>query len=230
MENLQINETEIKTIDAVVTDIETRIARLVVNSQENLTIGGDILAEIKQEIKATEAKHDEYKKPLNLLKDKLAEVFNPRIKQLKALKNMIEKNMLPYQLKIIKEREEFAAEARKKELVLIQERADAALAEAAKTNSEVKLNTAIDIAEYKAEVEAREIKGHARTTGGMGQMTSGKEWKHKITNDDLVPRDLCSSDDKKIKEWIKTNKDNLDKKLKSIPGIEFYETVINRNL
>ena len=201
MENLQINETEIKTIDAVVTDIETRIARLVVNSQENLTIGGDILAEIKQEIKATEAKHDEYKKPLNLLKDKLAEVFNP-----------------------------FAAEARKKELVLIQERADAALAEAAKTNSEVKLNTAIDIAEYKAEVEAREIKGHARTTGGMGQMTSGKEWKHKITNDGLVPRDLCSPDDKKIKEWIKTNKDNLDKKLKSIPGIEFYETVINRNL
>ena len=130
MENLQINETEIKTIDAVVTDIETRIARLVVNSQENLTIGGDILAEIKQEIKATEAKHDEYKKPLNLLKDKLAEVFNPRIKQLNALKDMIENNMLPYQLKIIKEREEFAAEARKKELVLIQERADAALAKA----------------------------------------------------------------------------------------------------
>jgi hypothetical protein len=224
MENLQINETEIKTIDAVVTDIETRIARLVVNSQENLTIGGDILAEIKQEIKATEAKHDEYKKPLNLLKDKLAEVFNPRIKQLKALKNMIEKNMLPYQLKIIKEREEFAAEARKKELVLIQERADAALAEAAKTNSEVKLNTAIDIAEYKAEVEAREIKGHARTTGGMGQMTARKVWRAKIVNAVIIPRSFCVPDEKMLNEYAKVHKESA-----KIDGVEFYEDVINTN-
>ena len=45
MENLQVNEAEIKTIDAAVTDIETRIVRLVINSQDSLTIAGDILAE-----------------------------------------------------------------------------------------------------------------------------------------------------------------------------------------
>jgi hypothetical protein len=208
----------------VIVDIETRIARLVVNSQENLTIGGDILAEIKQEIKATEAKHDEYKKPLNLLKDMLAEVFNPRIKQLKTLKDMIENNMRPYQLKIIKEREEFAAEARKKELALIQERADSALAEAAKTNSEVKLNTAIDITEYKAEVESREIKGHARTTGGMGQMTTRKVWRAKIVNAAIIPRAFCVPDEKILNEYAKEHKENA-----KIEGVEFYEDVINTN-
>ena len=223
-ENLQVNEAEIKTIDAAVTDIETRIVRLVINSQDSLTIAGDILAEIKQETKHTKATLDEWVKPLKEQKEKLEDIFKPKIKELEKLKVILEDNMRPYQLRIIKEKEEIAAEARKKELEAIQARADAALAEAAKTNSEVKLNTAIDITEYKTEVEAREIKGHSRTTGGMGQMTARKEWDFKIVNADLIPREFCTPDESKIRKFVKQNKE-----LAKISGVETFETIVNTN-
>ena len=46
-------------------------------------------------------------------------------------------------------------------------------------------------------------------------------WKFKVVDESAIPRELLILDEKKVKDWLKTNKDKLSNGL-VVGGIEFY--------
>ncbi len=76
----------------------------------------------------------------------------------------------------------------------------------------------------ESKVEAEKVvvaKGIVRSSGGTISLKSS--WDTKIVNEIIIPREFCSSDNKKINTFKKSNKDDKTNKPFPIPGIEWIE-------
>lgn len=174
-----------------------------ISSEEEFTEVGNALREIQGRIKTVEARRKEWVDPLNKTVRSINGFFKPVVTEWESVVTCLKKAMAAYQ-------------QRK------QEESRKALEEAAKIAA---AGNATGMTEDAQQYQALVAKGSALPPKADG-ITTRENWKFRITDASLVPREYLSVDEKKVGAAVKLSKGDT-----KIPGIEVYreDTVVVRS-
>lgn len=204
---LEVLQQDINKFDSWVTPITDR---------ESLKNAGDNLKGIKVKIKEIEAAKEKLVKPVwDHLQD-LRAIFKPFEAKAEQIKKQLESNILTYQREQVRLQREEEERQRKIELERLEAQRKALEDEAAKNNSEVVLDAAIEIEEKMERVETAPSEITQNFKGGWATTKIKENWTYRIVNPDKVPAQFCSPDHAKIMAAIRAGS-------REIEGLEIYD-------
>ena len=212
MNELKIIEPEIQDLQASSGDMIAQAAMLTVTDDASFSRGGEMLIEIKRRMKNVE---DRFADPVSLahkahkaltaLRDSVLSPFNQTEKTIKG-------KLGTYQMEVEKKRREEADRLRRQ--AEAQAEADR-IAKAEKQMDEGDLKGC----EQTLASPAAPIAVHVETPEPpkVAGVSFREEVKFEITDPDAIPRNLCTPDEKKIRNWVKAMG-----KATNIPGVRIW--------
>lgn len=174
-----------------------------IQTEDEYQEAGAVLREIQSRIKTVEERRKEWVDPLNKTVKSINGFFKPVVNEWESLVGDLKKAMADYQLRK-------------------QEEARKALEAAAQIAAE---GNAIGATPEAQQYQALVAQGSAPPPKVDG-ISTRENWKFRITNEALVPREFLSVDERKVAAAVKLTKGNTQ-----IPGIEVYreDTVVVRS-
>ena len=199
-------------------------------TEVNIKDGNNLYKEIVNTAKEIEESRVIMKAPYLAAGKMIDDDHKSLIAKFKLVYSGLEKKIIPVTKEIKRKEQEKTDYARKKaeeervakeaELLKIAEEAEA---EGDDSTADTAAQMAVVVNE-ESKVEAEKVvvaKGIVRSSGGTISLKSS--WDTKIVNEIIIPREFCSSDNKKINTFKKSNKDDKTNKPFPIPGIEWIE-------
>lgn len=209
-------ETQAVAIASDVALLTKNEAALIISDFKTFGMGGDILKAAKAKLKWLDEDRKKITAPLDEAKAVIMAKYAPQVAEVEALKSRVSKKMSKFEEEERKRQEEEERKRKAAELADL-ERQKAEVAEAAASeNNEDLLNAAAEIeAEQEAIKKSEPIKAEVKAFGGFSKTTYRDNWKYEVVNEALVPIDLKSTDDRKVKEKIKSG-------VREISGLRIY--------
>lgn len=209
---LKIIEPEIQDLQTSSTDMLSQAGVLAVTNDASFSHGGEMLIEIKRRSKVVEERFAEpvslaYKahKALTSLRDSVLAPF-------KQAETTIKGKLGTYQMEVERKRQEEAERLRRQE---------EAKAEAEKMAKAEKQMDAGDLKGAEATLNAPAQPAAVKPTTPEPPKVAGvsmrDETKYEIVDPNVVPREFCTPDDKKIRNYVKAMG-----KSTNIPGVRVW--------
>jgi len=219
------NEIEIKNYLAEVNNdykmLADTIDAIEVRNEADMENAGAFRKKVDFFVKKIEEKRKETVQPLN---DRVKEI-NTAVKRVsplfKELLSKLDDKIKPFLLEVERARQESAARWKAAELAKIEAEQKAMEAQAAEIDTPELLDIAVNIEAEKQALAEKVIKVKKSITTAEAGTGLRDNWQPVIIDADSVPREYCSPDTAKIKEYLKTHKKDIIEGKAAIPGVRF---------
>lgn len=193
------------------------IAREVeVVDDASLSKANEFNEQIKKAIKRVDVRRREFTDHLNIVLKNTNAVFKPVIEYGESVSELVRTKMRDYMLEKEARLKAEQEAQRKIEMERLEARQKEMEALAVKHDSDTLINEAVKIEAKIEQMELKPIEVKNIVRSEAGSITLRKTWTYEVINQDLVPRDFMSPDDKKIMFVIKNG-------CKEIAGLRIFE-------
>lgn len=215
-ETLTIDSPEVAKATTEAETMMTRYSVLQIKAQPDFDEAGEILKRIKAKAAEIEELQKSITRPMNEALKRIRDVFRRPLDYLDRAENAVRKARLIFQQD--QEAKRLEAEAKLRELARKEEEKKRKALETRALKAEEKgdIEKAEELREKKAEVfvPAPIVESQVERTKGIGMR---KDWKARIIDPMLIPREFLCVDEKKLNQYARTMKDSA-----KVSGVEFY--------
>ena len=218
-----MENNELMQLEKTLTAFEGGVNSLVIANKDDLTRAGDILFQVKDFIKKSDAKKKELVKPFKDAIRKLENEFDPKIDKAKEIKSILDGKISAYQMEVLKKQQEEEKLRREQELLRLEHLKEELEEKAAKENNSAILNEAIKVEERQERMMSEPIKTSQSARGDISTTTLSMVWDYRIKSENKIPREYCSPDLGKLRRAVNDGE-------RTIPGVVIFQKprVINR--
>jgi len=215
-EALTIDSPEVAKATTEAKTMMTRYSVLQIKAQPDFDAAGEILKTIKAKTAEIEELQRSITCPMNEALKRIRDVFRRPLDYLERAENAVRRARLIFQQD--QETKRLEEEAKLRELARKEEEKKKKALEARALKAEEKgdVEKAEELREKKADifVPAPIVESRVERTKGIGMR---KDWKARIIDPMLIPREFLCVDEKKLNQYARTMKDTA-----KVAGIEFY--------
>lgn len=204
-------------------ELETKVTSFVINNDEDFFNAGEMLKIIKNKVKTIEGARKRITKPLNDYIKSWNGEFKTVLDRANDVKDKIEKEVLRYNKIKEQQKREDEEIKRQEELKRLEEEREISELKAELLDSKAEEKKSEYLEKKITKLEDKEIQIKPSYDLGDSKLTIRKSWTYEVVDENLVPRDFCSPDHKKIMDDIKSG-------TREIPGLNIYqkETTMSR--
>lgn len=194
-----------------------------ITNDDEMKLAGEFRSKLNDFCKKVEERRKQAVNPFNAIVKEINGQYKTATLLFDALLDRLEKKMLPYMQIVAKRKEEAAARYRAEELERIAEKQKELMAIAEATDSEDALELAVSVEATKIELESKDIVVHKNIKSDAVSTALIDNWKSRVVNAAIVPREYCVPDEKALNAYAKANAEALKAgTAKPVPGVEFY--------
>ena len=210
------DEDEVAQVTIQAEEMMVRYSAFQIKTQSDFDTAGEALRTIKARIAAVEDLQKSITQPLNLVLKRWRDLCRRPLDYFVRAENSLRKTRLIFQQD--QEAKRLEAESKLRELARKEEEKKKKALETRAQKAEEKgdAEKAEELREKKAEVfvPAPIVESQVERTKGIGMR---KDWKARIVDPQIIPRDFLCVDEKKLNQYARTMKDQA-----RVPGVEFY--------
>lgn len=190
---------------------------LVIASDGDAKFVTERCIEIKEHMDATEEHRTKYTKPLDALKASMIEDERKITGPLKIIRQILDKKLVLWTVSQEEIRRKAAEEKRAADLKALEEEKKAQLEIAMKLDDAKAAEAVYEIEKNVARLESKPIEVINTIKSDLGSAGIRGNWKFKVLDSNLVPREFLMVDEVKIGKHVREHKEKA-----SIPGIETF--------
>jgi hypothetical protein len=206
----KMNEPKTEALIITRRTLDTIVDELVIANHDNLEFARDVVRKIRSSKDQVDDEFSEHIAQAHRLHKGMVAQRKKFIEPLDKLKTTVERKMGAY---LQAEEDKAAAERKRLADIAHKEAEEARLAEAERLEAEGENEAAAAVIEAPIAVVAPAPPPPPKVEG----VVQRKTWKHRIVDEALVPRQFCSSDDRKLREYARSMQSQA-----GCAGVEFY--------